>query len=70
MVGKDLQLAQDTMQAAGLYSLRSHDALGQARLQVVDRAWKVCDQTPPAGTKVASDQLIDFGVVRLAEQCP
>ena len=70
MVGEDLQLAQDTMQAAGLYSLRSHDATGQARTQVLDRAWKVCDQAPQGGTKVASDQLIDFGAVRDEERCP
>ncbi len=60
LVGEDLQLAQDTMQAAGLYSLRSHDASGRGRFQVVDRAWKVCDQTPPGGSKVAGDQLVDF----------
>lgn len=70
MVGQDLQLAQDSMQAAGLYVLRSHDATGQRRLQVLDRNWKVCDQTPPAGSQVARDQLIDFGVVRDEEQCP
>lgn len=70
MVGQDLQLAQDTVQAAGLYSLRSHDATGRGRLQVSDRAWKVCDQNPPGGSKVATDQLIDFGVVRDEEQCP
>jgi hypothetical protein len=70
MVGVDLQLAQDTMQASGLYALRSHDATGQARSQVLDRAWTVCDQNLIGGTKVAADQLIDFGVVRDEEQCP
>lgn len=70
MVGQDLQLAQDSMQAAGLYVLRSHDATGAARFQVLDRAWKVCDQTPKGGSRVATDQLIDFGVVRDEERCP
>ena len=70
MVGQDLQLAQDSMQAAGLYVLRSHDATGVARSQVLDRAWKVCDQTPSGGSKVAADQLIDFGAVRDEERCP
>ncbi len=70
MVGQDLQLAQDSMQAVGLYALRSHDATGRGRAQVLDRNWKVCTQAPPAGSRVARDQLIDFGVVRDEEQCP
>jgi hypothetical protein len=70
MVGQDLQLAQDTMQAAGLFYLSSHDATGAARLQVLDRNWKVCTQTPPAGSNVAPSQEVDFGVVRDEEECP
>jgi hypothetical protein len=70
MVGEDLQLAQDTMQAAGLYALRSHDVSGRGRFQVIDRAWKVCDQSPPGGAIVAPEQVIDFGVVRDDERCP
>ena len=70
MVGEDLQLAQDTMQAAGLYSLKSHDVTGQDRFQVVDRNWKVCDQSPPPGARVAPGTLVDFGVVRDEEACP
>lgn len=70
MVGQDLQLAQDTMQAAGLYLLRSHDATGAGRFQIIDRAWKVCDQTPPGGSKVSAGQLIDFGAVKDEERCP
>jgi hypothetical protein len=61
VVGKNLQLAQDTMQAAGLYNLKSHDSTGQGRLQVLDRNWEVTDQSPPAGTMVTADQLIDLG---------
>ena len=34
VVGKDHQLAQDTMQAAGLYSLAEEDATGQGRLLI------------------------------------
>ena len=41
VVGIDLQLAQDTLQAAGFYALRSHDATGQGRFQVLDRNWTV-----------------------------
>ena len=70
MVGEDLQLAQDTMQAAGLYLLKSHDVTGQDRSQVLDRNWKVCDQSPPGGTQVSAETFIDFGVVKDEERCP
>jgi hypothetical protein len=58
VVGKDHQLAQDTMQAAGLYNLSEEDATGQGRLLLVDRNWTVVSQSPPAGTKVNEDQTI------------
>lgn len=67
VVGKDLQFAQDTMQAAGLYHLTSHDSTGQARSQVLDRNWQVTDQTPPAGSTVAADQLIDLGARKFTD---
>ena len=67
VVGKDLQLAQDTMQAAGLYNLRSHDSTGQGRSQVLDRNWQVTDQTPPAGTLVTEGQLIDLGAKKFTD---
>ncbi|MCW2904341.1 MAG: hypothetical protein JWO67_6606, partial [Streptosporangiaceae bacterium] len=41
LVGMGLQSAQDTAQAAGFYGLSSHDSLGRARHQVLDRDWKV-----------------------------
>jgi beta-lactam-binding protein with PASTA domain len=69
-VGKGLQTAQDDAQAAGFSSLSSHDASGRARLQIFDRDWKVCFQTPAAGSTVSSDSKIDFGVVKLDETCP
>jgi hypothetical protein len=69
-VGLDLQLAQDTMQASGFYSLTSHDATGQDRLQVLDRNWTVCDQSPPGGTTADSTTQIDFSAVKDDETCP
>jgi beta-lactam-binding protein with PASTA domain len=69
-VGKGLQTAQDDAQAAGFPSLSSHDASGRARLQILDRDWKVCFQAPAAGSTVSSDSRIDFGVVKLDETCP
>jgi beta-lactam-binding protein with PASTA domain len=69
-VGMQLQLAQDTMQAAGFFVLTSHDATGQNRLQVSDRNWKVCDQAPPGGSEVSSSTEVAFSVVRVEESCP
>lgn len=58
VVGKDHQLAQDTMQAAGLYALLEEDATGQGRLLLYDRNWVVVSQDPPAGTAVSEDTTI------------
>ncbi|MGW0775676.1 hypothetical protein ACWD01_18965 [Streptomyces sp. NPDC002835] len=69
MVGKGLQSAQDEAQAAGFYLLTSHDALGRGRNQILDRGWKVCSQKPAPGTQ-ATDVKVDFGTVKLEEECP
>lgn len=69
-VGRGLQSAQDTAQAAGFYSLKSHDALGRARHQILDRDWKVCSQNVKAGTTAADTTELDFGAVKLDETCP
>ncbi|MFI6157296.1 hypothetical protein ACIBCA_31950 [Kitasatospora sp. NPDC051170] len=69
LVGKGLQTAQDTAQAAGFYNLTSHDALGRDRLQIDDRNWKVCTQTPAPGAQAATAK-VDLGAVKLDETCP
>jgi hypothetical protein len=71
MTGQVLQDAQDGMQSLGVLYSVSHDALG-SRHQVLDRDWKVCDQNIPAGQQVTGnvEGQIDFGVVKLSEQCP
>jgi hypothetical protein len=58
VVGWDHQLAQDTMQAAGLYSLTEEDATGQGRLLLWDRNWTVVSQSPAAGMLVTEDTTI------------
>jgi hypothetical protein len=58
VVGIDHQLAQDTMQAAGLYNLSEEDATGAGRMLVLDRNWVVVEQIPPAGVLVSSDATI------------
>lgn len=69
LVGKGLQVAQNRAQAAGFRALRSHDALGRKRVQVFDRSWKVCSQSPAPGRRAVSTR-VDFGVVKLDERCP
>ncbi|MFJ8044363.1 hypothetical protein ACIRBX_28045 [Kitasatospora sp. NPDC096147] len=68
-VGMGLQSAQDKAPATGFSYLTSHDALGRSRLQIDDRNWKVCTQSPVAGRQSASAK-VDFGTVQLDEQCP
>jgi hypothetical protein len=58
LVGEDHQLAQDTLQAKGLYSLDERDATGQDRLLLWDRNWTVVRTDPPAGTRVSPDDTI------------
>ncbi|WP_327169550.1 hypothetical protein [Streptomyces subrutilus] len=70
LVGKGLQAAQDEAQAAGFFTLKSHDALGQDRLQALDRNWKVCSQTPTPAAGVDTKTSVDFGAVKLEETCP
>jgi hypothetical protein len=56
--GKDHQLAQDTMQAAGFYNLSEEDASGQDRPLIYDRNWTVVSQSPKPGTKTSLDRTI------------
>lgn len=67
VVGKDHQLAQDTMQAAGLYTLLEEDATGQGRLLLFDRNWVVVSQDPPAGTMVSETQTITLRSKKIGE---
>ncbi len=56
--GKDHQLAQDTMQAAGFYILSEEDASGEVRPILYDRNWTVVSQSPKAGTDASLDRTI------------
>jgi membrane protein implicated in regulation of membrane protease activity len=67
---KNLQAAQDELQSRGSYFLNEVDATGKGRIQIVDRNWKVCSQTPKAGTKVLIARLITLRAVMLSEKCP
>ncbi len=69
-VGMGLQSAQDTAQAEGFHALTSHDSLGRDRMQAFDRNWKVCSQNVKAGRTVSTETDLDFGAVKLEEDCP
>lgn len=68
-MGRGLQNAQDTAQAAGFDALTSHDSLGRGRHQIADRDWKVCFQEPAPG-QVPTTTTVDLGAVKLQESCP
>lgn len=72
--GENLQVAQDKVQELGVFFSVSHDLLG-ARNQLLDSNWQVCSQTPAAGTQISGpaaewEGKIDFGSVKLTENCP
>jgi len=69
LVGKNLQLAQDTLQSLGSYVLDQEDASGLGRLQVNDSNWKVCSQRPKAGSKTPTDTVVLLASVKLDETC-
>jgi len=48
----------------------STDLTGRGRAQLSDRNWQVCTSTPPPGARFTVDTDIDFGVVRVSEECP
>ena len=70
LVGKNLQLSQDKLQALGSYLMDQTDAAGLGRIQVWDSNWHVCTQNPAPGKTVPVDTLVTLSSVKLAEQCP
>ncbi len=70
LVGENLQLAQDKLQALGSYLNDQQDAAGLNRVQVLDSNWKVCSQKPAQGAKVPVDTMVVLAAVKLSEQCP
>lgn len=64
---KDLQSAQDTLQAAGFYDLSSTDATGQGRQQIVDRNWVVVSQSVAPGDRPDQATRITLGAVKFGE---
>jgi hypothetical protein len=73
-IGKDLQTAQDDLQALTgnpMFISTSKDLTGQGRHQINYRNWQVCSSTPPPGEAFTSHTNVVFGVVRIdSETCP
>ncbi|WP_051571096.1 PASTA domain-containing protein [Cryptosporangium arvum] len=67
VVCRDLQAAQDAMQAAGFFVLASADGTGQGRRQFVDRNWVVTDQSVKAGTRPVRSTRVLLTVVKIGE---
>ncbi|WP_024795642.1 hypothetical protein [Tomitella biformata] len=63
----NLQVAQDTIQAAGVFFSRSDDATGAGRRQVLDSNWIVVGQTPPAGADVGEGEAV-LSAVKIGER--
>lgn len=73
LIGMDLQGAQDAIQSltrGEVWFSSSTDLTGKGRAQISDRNWKVCSSTPAPGAKFTASTDVDFGVVRVSEECP
>ena len=70
LVGQNLQLSQDQLQALGSYLMDQTDEAGLSRLQVLDSNWQVCAQSPAPGKTVPVDTMVVLSSVKLAERCP
>ncbi len=70
LVGMTLQDAQDQLQGLGSYWLHQRDATGQNRLQINDRNWQVCSQSPGAGAQASTSTLVELSSVKRDESCP
>jgi hypothetical protein len=72
LVGENLQDAQNAVQALtdfGIAITTSRDATGQGRSQVLDANWRVCDQNIAPGEEITPTSDIEFGAVKLDEDC-
>jgi hypothetical protein len=67
VVCKDLQTAQDTLQAAGFFNLHSKDGTGKGRQQILDRNWVVIAQSVPAGATPGLEASVTLTAVKFGE---
>lgn len=67
VVCKDLQTAQDTLQAAGYPLITSTDGSGRGRTQIIDSNWLVIAQSAAPNTHPAQTTRIVLTVVKFGE---
>lgn len=67
VVCKDLQAAQDALQAAGFINLGSKDGSGQGRMQIIDRNWVVTAQSARPGSRPSAGTRIVLTAVKFGE---
>lgn len=67
VVCMNLQAAQNTIQAAGVFFSRSKDATGAGRKQIVDSNWVVVSQSPAPGTPFGEGEAV-LSVVKYGER--
>lgn len=66
----DLQEARDTLESAGFTVMRSQDATGRRRRQIVDRDWTVTGQTPAAGGLARRTTTVMLRAIKDGEPSP
>lgn len=69
VTGMILQSAQDKLQSLGSYLMDQEDYKGLGRMQILDRKWKVCKQSPKAGTKALITDIVTLWSVKTTESC-
>jgi beta-lactam-binding protein with PASTA domain len=67
VVCKDLQTAQDTLQAAGFPLITSTDGTGRGRTQIIDSNWLVIAQSAAPNSHPAQSTRIVLTVVKFGE---
>lgn len=67
VVCKELQAAQEALRSARFFNVRSHDATGKGRRQLIDRDWVVVAQSEPARTSPTLTTKIVLEVVKYGE---
>ncbi len=67
LTGRSLNVALSSLPAST--SVTSKDVSGRGRMVLVPTNWRVCSQTPRAGTQFTG-QPVTLGVVKYGESCP
>jgi hypothetical protein len=69
VTGMILQSAQNKLQSLGSFLMDQEDFKGLGRMQILDRKWKVCKQSPKAGTKALLIDIVTLWSVKTSESC-